>query len=127
MRIIEGLKKEGSMNYKSQFKCNKLWGYIITGMSICIGGAVLAYHRLPRVSLKKYTKICLYLAVMDDEICRNELEGNYIGNKKIVFPSRRESLQYRYHLALERYKRLSLKELEDEMSKLEKRLEESKQ
>jgi len=112
---------------KRKDSVNRLWGYIISAIGICIGGVALAYYNLPRVSWKKYSKICLYLAVMDDEICRNELEGNYVENKRIVFPPRRDSLQYRYHLFLETYKRLSLQQLEEEISKFEKRLEESRE
>lgn len=112
---------------KRKDSVNRLWGYIISAIGICIGGVALAYCKLPSVSWKKYTKICLYLAVMDDEICRNELEGNHVGNKRIVFPPRRDSLQYRYHLFLKTYKRLSLQQLEEEISKFEKRLEESRE
>lgn len=35
------------------------------------------------------------MAVMDDEICRNELEGNQIGNEVIIFPLKLETLQER--------------------------------
>ena len=115
------------MGYKRKDSNNRVWGHIIGGISLCIGGAILAYYKLPRVPLKEYTKICQYLAVMDDEICRNELDGNYIENEKIVFPSKRDSLQYKYHLFLETYKRFSLQELEEEFSKFEKKLEESRQ
>lgn len=112
---------------KRKDSVNRLWGYIINAIGICIGGVALVYYKLPSVSWKKYTKICLYLAVMDDEICRNELEGNHVGNKRIVFPPRRDSLQYRYHLFLKTYKQLSLQQLEEEISKFEKRLEESRE
>lgn len=76
--------------------------------------------------LQEYTKICLYIAVMDDEIGRNELEGNFIGDDEIKFPPRRESLQYRYHMFLEMFKEYSLEELEAEILVYEERLESSK-
>lgn len=38
----------------------------------------------------------LYMALLDDEICRNELEGNIIGGEEIRFPPKAESLHYRY-------------------------------
>lgn len=80
----------------------------------------------PKVKWKEYTKICLYLAVMDDEICRNELEGNFVDGKEIVFPPKSDSLQYRYHLFLQTYKSLKLDELEQEVRVFEKRLKDSK-
>lgn len=104
----------------------------VISLSVGIGSVVsgigyLYYKFIPKMSLKKYTEACLYMAVMDDEICRNELEGNYMDGKEIVFPPKRESLQYRYNLFLEMYKTYSKKKLEKEIIKLEKRLEESKQ
>lgn len=80
----------------------------------------------PKVPFKSYTQMCLYMAVMDDEICRNELEGNTIEGRKIIFPPKRESLQYRYHLFLKMYKQFSSRQLEQEIKKMEKRLQESK-
>ena len=38
--------------------------------------------------LKEYTRRALYMALLDDEICRNELEGNIIGGEEIRFPPR---------------------------------------
>lgn len=80
----------------------------------------------PKMSVKSYTQMCLYMAVMDDEICRNELEGNTIEGKKIMFPPKRESLQYRYHLFLKMYKQFTSRQLEQEIEEMEKRLQESK-
>ena len=53
-----------------------------------------------RIPLEEYTRYALYMAVMDDEICRNELEGNWIDGKEITFPPKMESLQQRYHTAI---------------------------
>ncbi|MEA4987304.1 MAG: hypothetical protein VB095_04545 [Anaerovorax sp.] len=87
----------------------------------------LYYRFMPRVPLKKYTKLCLTFAIMDDEIVRNELDGNFIQGKEIEFPPKDESIVYRYQLFLEMYKKYSRKELENERIRLIQRLEESKQ
>lgn len=55
---------------------------------------------------------------MDDEICRNELEGNSIGGREIACLSSKESIEYRYDLFLEMYK----DDLEEVLMK-EKKLE----
>ncbi|WP_313524399.1 hypothetical protein [Anaerotignum sp.] len=83
-------------------------------------------RKFPRLPIKEYTKACLYMAVLDDEICRNELEGNFIGEDKIVFPPKPDSLQYRYHLFLESYRGYSKKQIDREIQRLEKRLNVSK-
>ncbi len=49
--------------------------------------------------LKEFARYALYMAVMDVEICRNELKGNQIGDTVIAFPPREESLQEQYHLS----------------------------
>lgn len=105
----------------------KLIAYVTAMGSILAGVGYVYYIFIPKMSMKKYTQACLYLAVMDDEICRNELEGNFVEGKPIVFPPKRESLQYRYHLFLEMYKQYSKKKLEEEIKSMEERLEESKQ
>ena len=86
----------------------------------------LCIKKIPRIPLKQYTKFCLYMAVLDDEICRNELEGNFVGGEEIVFPPKPDSLQYRYHLFLEMYRNYSRNEIQHEIQRLEKRLEASK-
>lgn len=96
-------------------------------LSAICGLSYVRYKFIPKVSIKRYTQACLYLAVMDDEICRNELEGNTIGGKELVFLGKRESLQYRYHLFLKMYKNHTPQQLEREIKKLEQRLENSKQ
>lgn len=93
---------------------------------LLLGGRML-YNLLPKIPIKEYTAACFYLAVMDDEIARNELEGNSIDGKEIVFPSKRESLQSKYHLFLEMHKKLSATEMDAEIRKFEIRLKESKQ
>ena len=47
-----------------------LWG----ALAACAGG-VLCFRRSIRMPLKEYTRYALLMAVLDDEICRNELQG----------------------------------------------------
>ena len=68
-------------------------------LGACIAGTVCC-RRTIRIPLEEYTRYALYMAVMDDEICRNELEGNWIDGKEITFPPKMESLQQRYHTAI---------------------------
>lgn len=93
---------------------------------VLLGAIYAVYRFLPRIPLKKYTEACLYIGVMDDEICRNELDGNTIRGREIRFPSRRESLTYRYRLFLDSYKRHSAQQIEQEIKRFEKRLIESR-
>ena len=70
----------------------------------CLAAAIglgACWRRAIRMPLKEFTRFALYMAVMDDEICRNELEGNQIGDEVITFPPKEETLQYRYHLFLQ--------------------------
>lgn len=69
----------------------------------------------------------LYMAVMDDESCRNELEGNRIGDEVITFPPQVETLQERYHLFLEMNRAKSRQQLQAEIADMEQRLQESRQ
>ena len=54
------------------------------------------------------------MAVMDDETCRNELEGNQIGDVVITFPPKSETLQERYHFFLEMNRTKSRQQLQQE-------------
>ena len=58
----------------------------------------------------------LYMAVLDDEISRRELEG------LAEFPPKKESLQYKYHLFLELNRKRSCKDIQQEISRLESHL-----
>ena len=79
--------------------------------------ASVAYWRwMIRIPLKEFTRYALYMAVMDDEICRNELEGNQIGDTVIAFPPREESLQERYHLILKMNRTKSRRQLQAEIA-----------
>lgn len=95
-------------------------------LAVAVGSAV--YRRwMIRMSLREFTRCALYMAVMDDEICRNELEGNQIGDAVITFPPKAESLQARYHLFLQSNRAKSRRQIQEEIVALERRLRESRQ
>lgn len=110
------------------FTNKKLEKFRLTAIgTAALGGIVAACSLLPKMPLKKYTEACLYLAIMDDEISRNELEGSIINGRRIIFPPRRETLQHRYHMFLNLYKKFSVEKMEEEIRVFEARLLKSKQ
>ena len=88
-------------------------------------GAIYRWHY--RMPMKEYTRSALYMAALDDEICRNELEGNRIGGETIVFPPRAETLQERYYLFLRMNRKKYRAALRAEIEAMEQRLLESRQ
>ena len=92
-----------------------------------VSGAAACWRRKIRMSPKEFTRYALYMAVMDDEICRNELEGNQIGDKVITFPPKEETLQDRYHLFLQMNRTKSRRQIREEIAEMEQRLRESRQ
>ena len=69
---------------------------------LAVGAGVTARRWwLIRMPLREFTRYALYMAVLDDEICRNELEGCRIGDEVIRFPPRAETLQDRYQMFLQ--------------------------
>ena len=80
-----------------------------------------------RMPFKEFTRYALYMAVMDDEICRNELEGNGLGGVRIEFPDKMDSLQMRYHLFLQMNQKKSRQQILDEIAAMEQRLQDSRQ
>ena len=95
-------------------------------LALCLGGLAW-YRRTYRMPLKEYTRRALYMALLDDEICRNELEGNIIGGEEIRFPPKAESLHYRYRLYLSINRGKNRRTLQIETARMERRLEESRQ
>lgn len=93
---------------------------------VCVGAAAW-YKWNFRMPLKEYTRYALYMAALDDEICRSELEGNRIGGKTIIFPPRSESLQDRYRLFLRMNRGKSRGALQAEIARMERRRAESEQ
>ncbi len=103
---------------------------IAAGISaVTIAGVAVygLFRNVYRVPLKEYTRYALYMAVMDDEIGRNELEGMEFDGGKVKFPEKSESLQYRYHLFLELNRKKSREELRYEIREMERRLQTSRE
>lgn len=98
----------------------------LSGLAV-VAGAAACWKWMIRMPLKEFTRYALYMAVMDDEICRNELEGNQIGDQVITFPPKEESLQYRYHLFLQMNRTKSRQQILQEIADMEQRLQESRQ
>lgn len=96
------------------------------GSLAAVAGAA-CWKWMIRIPLKEFTRYALYMAVMDDEICRNELEGNKIGDEVITFPPKEETLQYRYHLFLQMNRTKSRRQIQKEIANMEQRLQESRQ
>lgn len=80
--------------------------------------------RMPR---KEFTRHALYMAVMDDVICRNELEVNLIGDKVIVSWPKSAPQQERCHLFLQMNHEKSHRQIQKEITEMEHRLRESRQ
>lgn len=99
---------------------------LVGGLAVAVSTAACWRWKI-RMPLKEFTRYALYMAVMDDEICRNELEGNQIGDQVITFAPKAETLQERYHLFLEMNRAKSRRQLQEEIAKMEQRLQESRQ
>lgn len=95
-------------------------------LAVAVGSAA-CWRRMIRMPLKEFTRSALYMAVMDDEICRNELEGSQIGEDVITFPPKAETLQERYHLFLQMNRAKSRRQIQAEIKEMEKRLQKSRQ
>lgn len=96
--------------------------------SVAVGvGAAACWRWQFRVSLKEFTRYALYMAVLDDEICRNELEGCTVGEEVLCFPPKSETLQGRYHFFLQRNRGKSRRQLNEELVAMEHRLQDSRE
>ena len=73
---------------------------LFLGVLAACAGSFLYYKRNIRMPLKTYTRRALQMAVLDDAICRRELEGNSMGGHTITFPPETETLPLRDHLFL---------------------------
>ena len=97
------------------------------GSLTAVAGAAACWKWMIRMPLKEFTRYALYMAALDDEICRNELEGNQIGGEVITFPPKAETLQERYQLFLQMNRAKSRRQLQKEVAEMERRLQESRQ
>lgn len=99
---------------------------VLSGLAAA-SGAAACWRWMIRMPLKEFTRYALYLAAMDDEICRNELEGNQIGTGVITFPPKAETLQQRYHLFLQMNRTKSRRQIQADIAHMEQRLHQSRQ
>ena len=99
----------------------------ILGCLAVATGTLVWKRRAFRMPFKEFTRYALYMAVMDDEICRNELEGNDLGGVRIEFPDKMDSLQMRYPLFLQMNQKKSRQQILDEIAAMEQRLQDSRQ
>lgn len=99
----------------------------VLGCLAAAAGSAACWRWKIRIPLKEFTRYALYMAVMDDEICRNELEGNRIGDEVITFPPKEKTLQQRYHLFLQLNRSKSRGQLRKEIADMEQRLQASRQ
>ena len=99
----------------------------ILGCLAVATGTIVWKRRTFRMPFKEFTRYALYMAVMVDEICRNELEGNDLGGVRIEFPDKMDSLQMRYHLFLQMNQKKSRQQILDEIAAMEQRLQDSRQ
>lgn len=98
---------------------------LLGALALCAGGA--AYYKWNiRIPLKEYTQHALYMAALDDEICRNELDGVQLDGGTVTFPPKSESLKYRYHLFLNLNRKKSRAAIQKETARLEQRLHTSR-
>lgn len=99
---------------------------VLLGAGMGIVGAIWCDKHYKKAR-SQYQQTCLYMAALDDEICRKELDGMVVTEKTISFPPRRKTLYHRYEVFREMYRDLPSKELEAQVAKLEKRLAECKE
>ena len=76
-----------------------------------------------KMTTREYTEKCLYLAYLDDGICRYELESRSLDGEEVVFQPKKESLNYRYNLFTEIYVNHTKEEMEKEIKLMETRLQ----
>ena len=100
---------------------------VILGCLAAGAGAAACWRWRIRMPLKEFTRSALYMAVMDDEICRNELEGSAVGDGVITFPPNAETIQGRYRLFLQMNQKKSRRQLQEEIKRMEQRLRESRE
>ena len=100
--------------------------WVLLGAGMGIAGAVWCGKHYMKIQ-SQYQQTCFYMAALDDEICRKELDGMVVAEKMISFSPRRETLYHPYEVFREMYCDLSPEKLEVQVAKLEKRLVEGKE
>ena len=61
---------------------------VILGCLSAVIASAVYWRWMIRMPLKEFTQYTLYMAVMDDDIFRDELEGNQIGERLLHSPLR---------------------------------------
>lgn len=89
---------------------------LLSGIFLCILGIVT------RRWGEDYHKRCLYLALLDDMVCRRRLKGMELDGRDVAFPPKKESLWFRYQLFLERNRSLSDEEFAREIRERQQEL-----
>ena len=105
---------------------NTLKKAVIAGLLTACAGSAAYFKWGFGLGIKEYTGYALYMAILDDEICRNELAGNRIGGEAIVFPPPLVTLQERYHLFLNMNRGKSRTALQRQVLEMEQRRQESR-
>ena len=90
------------------------------------GTSVVLLNKKYVISPGEYNKACIYMATMDDEIARMELDGKIINGKSIKFPPRQKTLYYKFTMFKEMNRHLSRTEMKEKIELLEARYEKSK-
>ena len=90
----------------------------ISLVSLAAGAAVFLRSRYP-LPLKDYTSSCLYMAVLDHEICRRRLEGTSVNGVPVDFPPPREDLHSRYQFFLQSCRGMTASQLDQKIRGLE--------
>lgn len=104
----------------------KTLGFALGAGAVLSAIGYFCYKSTEKTDVEDLKEACIYMAVMDDEISRNELGGSIIDGEELELMPRRESLKYRYDLFDEMYSEYSKFKLEREIKKMEKHLEKSK-
>lgn len=97
---------------------------LLISLGCFAGGSALWIRKKKKREIEKWA---LFFAVMDDEICRNELEGNFVNGRPIVFGEKKDSLYDRYQYFLELLQHKSKAWCQREEKRLKKRLATSRQ
>lgn len=104
-----------------------IFSLLFSASALGLAGTSLVFIIKKYVSYaNEYDKTCLYMAALDDEIARMELDGSVINGRKIKFPPRQETLYYKFTMFKEINKHLNPAEMKKKIELLEARYEKSK-
>ncbi len=108
-------------------KKKKIFSFLFSAAALSLLGASFVYiGKKYLIYPNDYDKACIYMAVLDDEIARMELEGKVINGRAIKFPPRQETLYFKFTMFKDINRHLSRMELKHKIELLEARYEKSK-